>query len=91
METPPEPPLADGDALKEAVTLCTAVSDGNIKAVELLLDNGIDPNVWDYDMRAPVHIAAVEGQQRTLEVLLAHGANPNIADRCVRGLLDGYL
>lgn len=46
-----------------------------------LVDNGIDPNSGDYDLRTAMHLAAASGAQKSIEYLLANGGNPNAEDR----------
>ena len=71
--------------MEEAAALCTAASEGNLEMMTLLLENGISPNCCDYDQRAPIHIAAVEGRRPPLEVLLQHGGrhstHPTVVSR----------
>eukprot|EP01119_Soliformovum_irregulare_P002721 TRINITY_DN1297_c0_g1_i1.p1 TRINITY_DN1297_c0_g1~~TRINITY_DN1297_c0_g1_i1.p1 ORF type:complete len:907 (-),score=155.10 TRINITY_DN1297_c0_g1_i1:52-2682(-) len=63
------------------IRLCTAVSDGILEQVKLLVKEGADLDAPDYDRRTPLHIAAAEGHVDVLRFLLAEGANPNKLDR----------
>lgn len=49
--------------------------------LERLIDNGISPNLSDYDARTPLHLAAACGAQKSVEYLLQHGADPCAKDR----------
>ncbi|KAK3235909.1 hypothetical protein CYMTET_53920 [Cymbomonas tetramitiformis] len=64
-----------------AGALCEAASNGDISMVQRLLDNGVDPNIGDYDMRTSLHLGAAEGQQKVVEYLIGVGAEVNIQDR----------
>ncbi|KAI3814762.1 hypothetical protein L1987_14406 [Smallanthus sonchifolius] len=41
--------------------LCMAVAKGDVEFFKRVLDNGINPNSRNYDLRTPPHIAATEG------------------------------
>lgn len=40
-----------------AYDLCTAIADGNVRHVDLLLRFGADPDCWDYDGKTALQIA----------------------------------
>lgn len=46
-----------------------------------LVDNGINPNLGDYDARTAMHLAAASGAQKSVEYLLNHSGDPNTEDR----------
>lgn len=65
--------------------LHTAVREGDMQIVELLLGHGANTDTGDlWNGDTPLHLAAAEGQRQIGEVLLHHGADPearNIAHR----------
>ena len=61
--------------------LCTAASVGDLKKLRQLVDNGIDPNCRNYDMRSALHLSAARGNLRVVDFLLSVGADINIEDR----------
>ena len=64
-----------------AAVLCDACVTGNLKSLQALLKQKVDPNSSDYDKRFPLHIAAEEGHLDCVKALVEHGANVNAADR----------
>ncbi|GMH33513.1 hypothetical protein BSKO_01347 [Bryopsis sp. KO-2023] len=65
-----------------ASEICQAVSDGDLDYVKMLVDNGIDANVADYDSRSPLHLAAANGQLEILKYLCGiPSINVNPVDR----------
>jgi ankyrin repeat protein len=69
-----QPPLAD------------AISEGNERLFDILLDLGASPNTMtapsSYDMGMPlIHHAMMEGNDRIVQQLLACGADPNRRDK----------
>lgn len=44
--------------------LCEAASTADLEYLKRLLENGVDPNLGDYDKRTALHVAAAEGQQK---------------------------
>ncbi len=64
-----------------AQLLCTAAAQGDLAALQRLVDAGIDVNSTDYDKRSPLHLAASEGKVQAAEWLLKHKANVNAVDR----------
>jgi hypothetical protein len=50
--------------------LMTAVSEGDISKVKLMVENGISPDVSDYDLRTSIHIAASDGMLLSVAFLV---------------------
>lgn len=48
-------------AVSQAQAMCSAITRGDIITLRNLLRCNADPNSLDYDKRAPLHIAAAEG------------------------------
>lgn len=66
--------------------LFNCILDQDPKAVDMLLEAGMDPNCQDADNRAyALHAAMVlaihTGQTDSVECLLKHGADPNVRDQ----------
>jgi hypothetical protein len=55
-------------------------SDGFLRGVQDLLDQGIDANVRDDDGRTPLHWPAYRGHVDIVRLLIVHGADVNAAD-----------
>ena len=64
-----------------AGSMCNYASSGDDGNLLLLLNNGVDPNLGDYDSRTALHIAAAEGHDQIAELLMRFKADPNIRDR----------
>lgn len=77
---PPEPPDV---ALKKmgyevsSASLVVAAGNGEVNAVRLLLDSGIDPNSQDADGATALIRAAEAGQLAVIQLLLERGAEPD--------------
>ncbi|MFS8022519.1 putative protein kinase-like domain superfamily, ankyrin repeat-containing [Helianthus anomalus] len=54
---------------------------GNKCGVMQELDQGVEPNVGDYDKRTALHLAACEGFTEIVILLVEKGANVNSIDR----------
>jgi len=54
-----------------AIALCEASFKGDLSAIQVLVENGVDPNLSDYDGRSALHLAASEGVVKVLDYLLA--------------------
>jgi uncharacterized protein len=59
-----------------AYPLNSAVAGGNITLVQMLLENGADPNAHQGEDFTPLHAAAQMGQVEMARLLLQHGADP---------------
>eukprot|EP00522_Entomoneis_paludosa_P004971 CAMPEP_0172470530 /NCGR_PEP_ID=MMETSP1065-20121228/66589_1 /TAXON_ID=265537 /ORGANISM="Amphiprora paludosa, Strain CCMP125" /LENGTH=379 /DNA_ID=CAMNT_0013228501 /DNA_START=12 /DNA_END=1151 /DNA_ORIENTATION=- len=64
-----------------ASILDQAVFDGNVVLLKRLLMAQIPVNASDYDQRAPVHIAAAEGNLAALKTMVEFGADLSVQDR----------
>ena len=69
---------------KQEEELMTSVCDGDVEAVEELLERGVDVNLQDDELSCPIHVAAYLGRDTVIRVLLDHGAALE-----ARGQLDG--
>ena len=49
--------------------LFKASVEGDVAYVELLVSNGMDPNVADYNQRSPLHLAASNGHLSIVQLL----------------------
>ncbi len=58
--------------------LHSAATAGNEKIAKVLLMNGADPNIRDWEGRTPLHAAAQNGDELTIRTLLYGGADMNI-------------
>ena len=74
------------EGVSEAALLCTAVFEGDLKLLRLLLRAGAHVDAGDYDKRTALHIAAAEGN------LAAVGGPPTggcfVAQRALFTALD---
>jgi len=68
-------------AANAAGRLCDAASAGDLDALKLILEHGVDPNIGDYDARTPLHLASAEGQDKAVQYLISKGADVNFKDR----------
>lgn len=64
--------------------LLSFASRGDRVGLNLMLINGISPDVQDYDNRTALHLAASEGHASIVELLLHYKANLNLKDRWQR-------
>ena len=58
----------------QATALFYAAEQGHKQVVELLLENGADPDIADKNQVGPLHIACLHGQTEIVELLLNAGA-----------------
>eukprot|EP00850_Spirogloea_muscicola_P000952 SM000003S11197 [mRNA] locus=s3:1523673:1529570:+ [translate_table: standard] len=73
----------------EGTHLCRLAFRGDVGELRRLLEFGVNPDSCDYDCRAPMHIAAAEGQLGIVKILLGEGkANVNALDRWHQTPLD---
>ncbi|MCX7018306.1 MAG: ankyrin repeat domain-containing protein [Candidatus Sumerlaeota bacterium] len=72
----------------DAQRLLDAAKNGNVSAVQQLLEKGISPKTKDEAGRSPLHLAVANGHQRTAEIILQHGAEINTADNAGKTPLD---
>nr|GLL40522.1 potassium channel SKOR-like isoform X3 [Ipomoea trifida] len=61
--------------------LCNVVAKKDIQFLRRLLDNGVNPNSKNYDLRTPLHLAASEGFYQMSSLLLEAGATVFAMDR----------
>ncbi|KAI3777245.1 hypothetical protein L1987_47043 [Smallanthus sonchifolius] len=59
----------------------SCASRGDRVGLNLMLRDGISPNVQDYDNRTALHLAASEGHASIVELLLHYKADVNLDDR----------
>ncbi|MBW1953927.1 MAG: ankyrin repeat domain-containing protein [Deltaproteobacteria bacterium] len=55
-----------------------SIHNGDVRAVELLLDAGLDPNKPDSQGRIPLIEAAIKNRSAMVKILLDRNADPNI-------------
>ena len=53
-----------------AIALCEAAYKGDLDSIVTLVENGVDPNLSDYDGRTALHLAASEEVVKVLDYLL---------------------
>ena len=67
--------------VRESETILhTAVQSGQRGSVQILLENGFEPDAVDSVGPPPSHIAAQQGRDDILELLLSHGGDVNARD-----------
>ena len=64
-----------------ASKLCYMVYNKKNEELQNWLDNGVSPNISDYDDRTPMHIATNIQNTRAIELLTKYKANVNLIDR----------
>ncbi|XP_043706675.1 integrin-linked protein kinase 1-like [Telopea speciosissima] len=67
--------------LDSTMQLLFMSSNGDVKGVEELLNEGVDVNSIDLDGRTALHIAACEGHVEVVKLLLSRKANIDARDR----------
>lgn len=65
-----------------------AIKSGDSDFVNLILKEGIDPNVKDSKCRTPLHVACDKGLSDIIRLLVDKGAKPNIKDKSGRTAID---
>ena len=55
------------------------------------MDCGLTPDVMDYDLRTPLHLAAAGGRVLAVSFLLGQGADPCAEDRWGQSPLDDAI
>lgn len=71
--------------------MCNAAADGDVRKLRMLMDCGLTPEVMDYDLRTPLHLAAAGAKILAVSFLLAQGADPCFKDRWGQYPLDDAL
>lgn len=61
--------------------LCRAASEGDLAELQMLLANGISPDIANYDGRTALHLAAAEGHHLVVDYLLKKEVPVNPRDR----------
>ncbi|KAK1263128.1 Potassium channel KOR2 [Acorus gramineus] len=61
--------------------LCRVVKESKIDVLQRFLQNGVDPNCKNYDLRTPLHVAATEGLHIVAKILIEFGADVLSEDR----------
>eukprot|EP00878_Enallax_costatus_P026109 GHUV01027986.1.p1 GENE.GHUV01027986.1~~GHUV01027986.1.p1 ORF type:complete len:183 (+),score=45.08 GHUV01027986.1:188-736(+) len=63
-------------------TICSLVKYGDLAALRLYKEAGVDFDLGDYDQRTPLHIAAAEGKLEVVKYLVEEGgASIHLKDR----------
>jgi CRP-like cAMP-binding protein len=57
-----------------------AAARGNSVTIAMMCDQGLDPNVADYDRRTALMVASMKGNVDAVKKLLEYDADPNLAD-----------
>ena len=50
---------------------------GDGRDIQSIINDGVNPNFWDYDGHTPLHVAATYGNLNALNALIAAGADLN--------------
>lgn len=58
-----------------------AALGGNAEVCEVLMENGLGPNLQDHAGRTPLQCAAYAGYINCMALLIQHEADPNIQDK----------
>lgn len=67
-----------------------AALGGNLEVCEVLMENGISPNLQDHAGRTPLQCAAYAGYINCMALLIQHDADPNIQDKEVANTENMY-
>ncbi|KAL6060146.1 asparaginase [Balamuthia mandrillaris] len=88
-------PSKDIQRIQEAlipVLMCSAAALGDLALLrDLFVESPNGADVFDYDKRYPLHLAASEGKVQAVQFLLDKGANPNVIDRWGNTPLDDAI
>lgn len=57
-----------------------ASQNGQLETIEILLENGANPNIQNEKGETPLCLALKQGEEKSAELLLQYNANPSIAD-----------
>jgi len=76
---PPRPAANDGEPMGGLTALHYAVRQGNVEAVDVLLDKGADVNAVSADHTTALMLATINGRFDIAKHLLERGADPAIA------------
>jgi ankyrin repeat protein/urea transporter len=74
-----------------ASKLCYLVYYKKNEELKNWLDNGVSPNIFDYDNRTPLHIANNIENTQAIEILTNYQADVNMIDRWGRNTNNEYL
>ena len=58
---------------------------GDGRDIQSIINDGVNPNFWDYDGHTPLHVAATYGNLNALNALIAAGADVNAQSRKMSG------
>ena len=72
--------LNAGLQVPSVVTVCQTYLWHNLKLTEELLQNGMDPNLPNWQQIRPLHHMAVKGQVEAAKLFIRYGANPSLID-----------
>jgi cytohesin len=69
--------VLESDIMAKATSLRSSIEKGNLRALEALLAQGVDPNDPLDDGQLPLSLAALKGNAAIVKALLEAGARPN--------------
>ncbi|CAI9282683.1 unnamed protein product [Lactuca saligna] len=76
-----EKDITDDFKMQRIGNFLSCASRGDRVGLNMMLREGISPNVQDYDNRTALHLAASEGHASIVELLLHYKADVNLDDR----------
>ncbi|KAI3500170.1 hypothetical protein L1887_35987 [Cichorium endivia] len=76
-----EKDITDDFDMQRIGNFLSCASRGDRVGLNMMLRDGISPNVQDYDNRTALHLAASEGHASIVELLLHYKADVNLDDR----------
>ena len=62
------------EELAQATLMCEYASHGNLKGLQEMKGKGVSLDVYDYDFRTPLHLAAAVGNYDAVKWLIDNGA-----------------